>query len=86
MVKLLTRVLGADVNAKNLWGGTVLHMTVENNHVEVMRHLMLESVVDTNAQNNNGMIPLHLAASNGNIEAVKLLTIRSDANTKDNYG
>jgi ankyrin repeat protein len=63
---------GADVDAKNASGVTVLFLASENGHTEIVR-LLLEAGADASAANPDGATPLIVASQNGHIEIVRLL-------------
>lgn len=71
-VKLLIEH-GAEVNAKDQDGNTVLHYAVLDNDTQTVRFL-LENQADANIRNAEGFLPLLYAVRNNNPEAVKLLT------------
>jgi hypothetical protein len=76
---------GADLNAKNWFGWTPLHLAAYNGHIEVVK-LLIEKGANVNARN-NGDTPLHLAAENGHIEVVKLLIEKgANVNAKGSSG
>ena len=62
---------GADVNAKDNNGCTVLHSAVANGNLEVINYLVKHGA-DLNAKDNNGRTVLHYTAS-----IVKMITLRS---------
>ncbi|QPH02091.1 hypothetical protein C2857_006297 [Epichloe festucae Fl1] len=77
VVRLLIKH-GADVNARDEKGRTVLHDTAEKNDAEMM-HLLLEHGADPNIADKTGMMPMEIAAFLGNVEALEvLLTAGSD--------
>ncbi|VAI45949.1 unnamed protein product [Triticum turgidum subsp. durum] len=84
---------GADmveVEAKNMYGETPLHMAVKNSSYESAK-LLLEHGVHTGAKTNNGMSPLHLAVwhalQTGDCSTVNLLlSYNADCNAKDDEG
>ncbi|VAI57243.1 unnamed protein product [Triticum turgidum subsp. durum] len=84
---------GADrveVEAKNMYGETPLHMAVKNSSYESAK-LLLERGVHTGAKANNGMSPLHLAVwhalQTGDCSTVNLLlSYNADCNAKDDEG
>jgi ankyrin repeat protein/serine/threonine protein kinase len=75
---------GANINAKNKFGYTPLHVVADRGHIEIVK-LLIEHGADVNAKDNIfGHTPLHKAAYNGHIEIVKLLIEHgADVNAKD---
>uniref|UniRef100_H2ZZT3 Si:ch73-193i2.2 n=1 Tax=Latimeria chalumnae TaxID=7897 RepID=H2ZZT3_LATCH len=63
---------GADVNAQDKYGQTVLHEVAQSWHVDVMRFL-LERKADVNKADSYGVTPLHVAAAVDYEEMVELL-------------
>jgi len=61
---------GADVNAKNNWGGTALYLATED--ADLLRNL-LEKGAEVNVKAFVGITPLHQAAMGGHIEGAKVL-------------
>uniref|UniRef100_A0A453NV74 ATPase AAA-type core domain-containing protein n=2 Tax=Aegilops tauschii subsp. strangulata TaxID=200361 RepID=A0A453NV74_AEGTS len=79
-----------EVEAKNMYGETPLHMAVKNSSYESAK-LLLERGVHTGAKANNGMSPLHLAVwhalQTGDCSTVNLLlSYNADCNAKDDEG
>uniref|UniRef100_A0ACD5Z696 Uncharacterized protein n=1 Tax=Avena sativa TaxID=4498 RepID=A0ACD5Z696_AVESA len=93
IVKFLLDWQGADtveVEAKNMYGETPLHMAVKNSSCESAK-LLLERGVHTGAKANNGMSPLHLAVwhalQTGDCSTVSvLLSYNADCYAKDDEG
>jgi ankyrin repeat protein len=74
---------GADVDVKNKWGDTPLHLA---KNVEIAK-LLIEKGADVNAKDNGGETPLHLASYNDSIELATLLLDRgADVGAKDDDG
>ena len=68
----------ADVNCKNKWGDTSLHIVGSNLEIA---ELLIDNGADVNAQNNHGRTPLHQTIcnynfENGHLEMAKLLIER----------
>ena len=63
---------GADVNARNGYGGTALHMAEKFGRTRYIE-VLLENHADVNAKRKNGDTPLHWAAYNGHTLAAEVL-------------
>ncbi|KAL6888128.1 hypothetical protein ACP4OV_009154 [Aristida adscensionis] len=79
-----------DLEAKNMYGETPLHMAVKNSSCE-STNLLLERGADIEAKANNGMTPLHLAVWHaiqaGDCSTVSvLLSYNADCYAKDDEG
>jgi cytohesin len=76
---------GANPNAKDRWGWSLLHYTYTD--VDLTR-LLLDKGANPNAiENEDGLMPLHLAADKGRKAVVELLISRgADVNAKDYSG
>ena len=61
-----------DVDVKNEFGDTPLHIAASTGYTSVVK-LLLEHKADVNAINKDGDTPLHLACKESYLEAVKLL-------------
>jgi ankyrin repeat protein len=71
MADLLIR-LGLDVNARNIYGETPLHLAVQFNNGMIADRLLFEGA-DANARNKRKESPLHLAVSRGTEDIVTML-------------
>ncbi|MCS7244590.1 MAG: ankyrin repeat domain-containing protein [candidate division WOR-3 bacterium] len=77
---------GADINSKNEYGKTPLHIAVENNYEDIVK-VLLENKADVNIKDNNGNTPLHIAVMKGNEYIIKeLLKNGANENIKNNDG
>ncbi|XP_006647141.1 protein CbxX, chromosomal [Oryza brachyantha] len=93
IVKFLLDFQGTDtieLEAKNMYGETPLHMAVKNSSCESAK-LLLERGADIEAKANNGMAPLHLAVwhalQGGDCRTVSvLLSYNADCYAKDDEG
>lgn len=63
---------GGDVNARNKYQNTLLHLAAGHGPTEIVR-LLLARGADPNLRNDKGEAPLHWAAGNGRLAAVTLL-------------
>lgn len=88
VVKVLQEIkLGADVNAKDDGGLSVLHFAAANSsNAEVIR-LLLEQGADPNAKDQDGLTPLHAAVLTSDAEMVRVLTrLGADPNARTHEG
>jgi ankyrin repeat protein len=78
---------GADVNARNNYGSTLLHYAVSYGHVDTL-HLLVENGADLEALNNRGSRALHWAARFGYLPFIQELISRYhvDINARSNNG
>ncbi len=80
-VKLLAEG-GADLQAKDKYGRTVLHYAAGNGHLDTVKWL-LEKGADLQAKNIYGGTVLHSAAIGGHLDTVKWLVEKgADVNAK----
>lgn len=78
--------LGADPNVREERGHPLLHVAVNDGHLEVVKRL-LEHGADVNATNPTGSTALHIAANWGDGEMVELLLgYKPDVNVRNNAG
>jgi hypothetical protein len=76
---------GADVNARDIYGSTLLHIAAYCCQIEIAEFL-IEAGADVNARDDEGDTPLHEAAHYGHIEMVALLLDKgADMNARNNY-
>ena len=86
-VELLLEI-GANVNMKNEFYDTPLHLAAKKGHLKTVR-LLLEHGADINAKNNIGTTPLRLVSIHGHLEIVKLMLDRKwgiDMKNRGNIG
>jgi len=80
---LITR--GADLEAKNMFGETPLHVAAINGHIDVVE-VLLDKGADLNAKNLLGNTPLHLAASRSQKDMAEILITRgADLEAKNRF-
>ncbi|EAY09221.1 ankyrin repeat protein, putative [Trichomonas vaginalis G3] len=58
---------GADINARDNFGKTLLHYAVDHDNQEMMKFLILQNA-DVNIKDNDGMAPIHYADNKETIE------------------
>ena len=77
---------GADVNAKDGGGWTLLLQAVAGGHKEIVE-LLIDNGADVNGKDKLGWTPLFYAAFSGRTEVAELLIAEGvDVNAKDNLG
>lgn len=77
---------GVDVNARGLWGRTMLHSACVAGHAEMCR-LLLDQGADIGAAEAGGLTPLFCAVRQGHLEITKLLIeAGADVNARDKGG
>ncbi|TRZ03944.1 hypothetical protein DNTS_029287 [Danionella cerebrum] len=69
---LLASNKSKNVDERNVWRRTPLHLAAEHGH-EMLVSLLLENGARINAMDNNKDTPLHCACRNGHLETVKVL-------------
>jgi len=78
---------GADVNAKDKFGFTPLHLAIKSKQVALVSKLIDLEGVDLNAKTVKGFTPLLVAAWKGDLTTVqKLITKGADLKLKDTAG
>ena len=77
---------GTDVNAKGVFGWTLLLQAVAGGHKEIVE-LLIDNGADVNGKDKLGWTPLFYAAFSGRTEVAELLIAEGvDVNAKDNLG
>ncbi len=77
---------GIDMNARNLYGDTLLSEVCQEGHLELVK-CFIEHGADVHGKDGNGNTPLHRASANGHIEVVKyLIALGADVHEKDGDG
>jgi ankyrin repeat protein len=71
--------VGADIEAKNIFGDTVLIVASCEGHVQVVNKLLVHGA-DIDAKDNSGWTPLHWACANGHGTVVDELLSPNDSN------
>ena len=78
---------GADVNSKDWYGYTPLHIAAARNSPIEIAELLLANGADVNAKDNFGSTPLHIAADEGCESITELLLSEGvNVNAKDKAG
>ncbi|XP_048257852.1 ankyrin repeat domain-containing protein 50-like [Haliotis rufescens] len=87
VVELLVKQ-GADLSlAYNTAGSNVLHLACFKGHVDVVKYLLSQDIVDINSRGLKKRTPVMLAAEKGHKEVVELLVNKgADASLVDNRG
>lgn len=70
--ELVEKEVSVDVNGHNTEGLTALHLTVQQNSIELTK-LLLESGAHINCMSEEGYTPLHMACKGNNRELMELL-------------
>ena len=77
---------GADINARNIYEETLLHLAVYNGHIGFVK-LLIANKAELNPKDLRGLTPLHRAAVLGLKEiAALLITEGADVNARDRNG
>ena len=77
---------GVDINAKNNWGDTALHIASREGHTDIVA-MLLEKGADVNAKSDGGYTALISASESGHTETVAMLLEKgADVNAKTNWG
>ena len=78
---------GADVNAKDQHGRSVLHLAVERDNLKMVKKLLNQSNIILNCYDKFGQTPLHYSV--GNVSSLSIPYILLEAgvkvNSEDNY-
>jgi len=80
---------GANINAKNSRGETVLHCIVKKEYIDDSKRVatLISNGADMNSKDNEDMTPLHWAVLRKNKESAKLFIVKEvDVNAKNNEG
>jgi ankyrin repeat protein len=78
---------GADVNTKDKFGFTALHLAIKNKKGEVAKRLIEVEGIDLDARTNKGFTPMLIAAWKGELELVqKLITAGANMKLRDSAG
>ena len=67
IVKLLVVEFKADVNDRDDYGTTPLHLAASNGHLEVVKLLVVEFKADVHAKDRCKKTPLHKAVTSGGL-------------------
>lgn len=77
--------LGANPNAKDLWGGTALHRAIYREQQDLIKELLAHPNIDVNVQDLRGQTPLHAQVSSHSFPTL-LYDRRVDLGKIDNAG
>lgn len=78
---------GADKQATNANGQTMLHLAAQGGHIDALRYLCEEQGLDINARDKEGNTPLLTAYQSGKAAAADcLIELGADVNARDNRG
>ena len=61
------------INKTFFTNSSIIHWSVENDHLPLTLYLISSSIIDPNQKNHGSYTPLHIAASMGNIKMIELL-------------
>lgn len=73
VVELLVSAPGIDVDARDEFGSTPLHLAVSGGHIGVVRLLVDARQFKVNCRDHQGRTPLHIAADMGRDDIVRVL-------------
>jgi len=77
---------GANLNVKDSFGSTPLHIAVQSKNLEIVKYLV-DQKANVNSKDNSGNTSLHTAIRSGSLEIVKyLIDQKANINSKDNSG
>ena len=77
---------GANLNIKDSFGFTPLHIAVQLKNLEIVKYLV-DQKANVNSKDNSGNTSLHTAIRSGSLEIVKyLVDQKANINSKDNSG
>jgi ankyrin repeat protein len=86
VLRVLVRVLGADVNGRDVRGCTATFLAAQKGHVTVVQYLVKELDADVNCAH-KGISPLHVACHSGQFDVVRcLVKFRADINQASREG
>ncbi len=84
VIRLVTH--GADVNASNKYGDTVLHLAAGKGHAAIVEYLVIQGA-NVNKSNNVDSTPLYWAARNGHAAIVRFLVSHgAEVNAREKNG
>ena len=86
IVVILTKCENIELNCKDLYGRTALHIAALNGYSQIVSHLIELKGIDLNPIDKNGSTPLHLAAQSNKVSSIKILVEKKgvDIKIKDN--
>ena len=78
---------GADINARDSRGNTLLHYACKTGHLPIVEYLIVQRNMSPNIQNQQDKTPLHWACWNGHLPIVEFLISQgADISVKDENG
>jgi len=72
-VKMMIRLLGADVNLVDNVGQTILHVAALTGNVEIVEYILENNLIDVNYEASFGITPLIIAQRHNHSDVIKIL-------------
>ena len=83
-LELMKALTSSDVNCRDKYGSSPLHLACKYEAVKILRYLIEEAKCDPTIQNSKGELPLHVACEQKSLEMVKLASgCNIDSRTTD---
>ena len=88
VLHIYMNIKNVNVNAKNKYGSTALHIASKNDFIEFVRVLLTHELIQPRLTDEQGKMALHVAAENGHIDVVQLFLENGcvTVNSRTNYG